>query len=32
MDKINSFFGYEIIKSIKLKIVRANKKKKDKKE
>lgn len=32
MDKINSFFGYEIIKSIKLKIVRANKKMKDKKE
>lgn len=32
MDKINSFFGYEIIKSIKLKIVRANEKMKDKKE
>ena len=32
MDKINSFFGYEIIKNIKLKIVRANKKMKDKKE
>ena len=32
IDKINSFFGYEIIKNIKLKIVRANKKMKDKKE
>ena len=32
MDKINSFFGYEIIKSIKLKIVRAKEKMKDKKE
>ncbi len=32
MDKINSFFGYEIIKIIKLKIVRANEKMKDKKE
>ena len=25
MDKINSFFGYEIIKSIRLKIIRKNK-------